>query len=283
MPYLPIVVALFVVVSHPVPRTPFVFWNGVILVVLVAVRQVVIVAEKIRLSGNLEEQVDERTTQLQGERDLLAAVLDSLEEGVVACNGDGVVTVYNDATRRLLGLPAEPVPPEEWTEHHSLRAPDGLSPLAPDQVPLARALRGHRVRNEEIVVAPRRGTHRLVRWNGRPLVAPEGEGLGAVVAFHDITDRRRAQLDLDYQATHDPSSRPVLFDPAMRVLANARLTLESQLRAGLRNGEFHLVYQPVVALATGRSPGWRRSCVGIPPIGPRCRPPTSSRRRSGRA
>jgi diguanylate cyclase (GGDEF)-like protein/PAS domain S-box-containing protein len=403
VPYLPIVAALVVVVSHPVPRTPFVFWNGVILVVLVAVRQVVIVAEKIRLAGNLEGQVHERTAQLQGERDLLAAVLDSLEEGVVACNADGVVTVYNDVTRRLLGLPADPVPPETWSEHYSLRAPDGLSPLAPEQVPLTRALRGNRVRNEEIVIAPRRGTHRLVRWNGRPLLGPGGERLGAVVALHDITDRRRAQLDLDYQAFHDrltglgnrawfdtgatamllhaqgertsvsallvdlddfkrvndslgqavgdqvlvefsrrlrgcvrdadlavrlggdefafvledstaahgvavadrmlealvppvvvdgaevivgasigivgesggmdssqllsgaelamgeakhnPNSRPVVFDPAMQALANARLTLESELRIGLRNGEFHLVYQPVVTLATGSITG----------------------------
>lgn len=45
--------------------------------------------------------------RLFAERDFLGAVLESLEEGVVACDADGVLTLFNEATRRFHGLPRE--------------------------------------------------------------------------------------------------------------------------------------------------------------------------------
>ena len=405
VPYLPVLVALAVGTSGrlSLPDTPFLFWNGILLLGLVAVRQVVIIAQKMELTSDLEGRVQKRTAELEDERQFLAAVLDSLEEGVVACDADGALTVFNDATRRLHGLPAEPIRPDRWTEHFSLRQPDGVTPLQTDLIPLMRALNGQSVRNEELVIVPRDGAPRLVQSNGRALVGPGGETLGAVVAMNDITDRRRAQLDLEYQAFHDrltglgnrawfdtgvtamllraqveqtsvslvlvdlddfkrvndslghmigdlvlvevgerlrscvrdtdlavrlsgdgfvfalgesaaadavavaqrmldvlgqPMTTAgnellvgasigivsdaggrdstqllsaahlamyeakhtargghVLFAPTMQVLADARLTLESAMRAGLRHGEFHLVYQPVVSLSTGSITG----------------------------
>jgi diguanylate cyclase (GGDEF)-like protein/PAS domain S-box-containing protein len=205
LPYLPVLAALAVGATLPVSLSdrPFLFWNGLILLALLAVRQVVVVSRKIALADDMERRVAERTAELVGEREFLAAVLESLEEGVVACDGDGVLTVFNDATRRLHGLPAEPIPAEEWARHYSLRQADGVTPLTTEQIPLLRALAGELVHDEELVIAPEGGRHRLVRCTGRAIAGPDGAQLGAVVAMHDITDRRRAQLDLEHQAFHD--------------------------------------------------------------------------------
>ncbi|MDQ3679638.1 MAG: EAL domain-containing protein [Actinomycetota bacterium] len=212
VPYVPAGMALVVAGVQRIhwTTTPFLFWNGVLLLALLALRQVVIVSEKISLAEDLEARVETRTlellgrtAELYGERQFLGALLENLEEGVVACDGDGVLTFFNHASRRLHGLPAEPIPPERWTEHYRLRHIDGRTPLSVEEIPLFRALRGEAVSNAEIVIAPRDGPSRQVAASGRAITDAEGRGLGAVVAMHDITDRRRAQEELYRKAFYD--------------------------------------------------------------------------------
>lgn len=158
----------------------------------------------------LEARVEDRTAELvrqtrelHAEQEFLAAVLENLDEGVVACNGDGALTLFNDATRRLHGLPAEAIPPERWAEHYSLRQPDGTTPLSLEEIPLFRALRGEAVSNVEMVIAHRDGSSRLIVASGRAIRGRDGQDLGAVVAMRDITDRRRTQQELEHKAFHD--------------------------------------------------------------------------------
>lgn len=184
-------------------QTPFVFWKGIRRLTRVVIRHLIIVSQRIKLPGHLDRPVEERVAELLSEREFLAALLEAMDEGVVACDAAGVLTVFNDASRRMHGLPAEPIPAEMWAEHYSLREPDGVTPLGTDQIPLLRALRGEHVRSEEIVVAPRHGRQRLLSCNGRAIVGPGGAQLGAVVALHDITDQRRDRLALEHQAFHD--------------------------------------------------------------------------------
>ena len=146
-------------------------------------------------------RVEERLVQ---DGRFLQAVLDSVEDGIVACDVNGVLTVFNRATRALHGLPAEALPAEEWAEHYDLYQPDGTTPMATEDVPLFRALRGERVRDCEMVIAPKNGEKRLLVANGQPILDGEGARWGAVVAMHDITDRKRAEEELAHQAMHDP-------------------------------------------------------------------------------
>ena len=74
-----------------------------------------------------------------------------------------------------------------------------------------------------------------------------------------------------YQAKATARGRLALFEPAMHARQLVRLELEGELRQALSAGEFRLVYQPIVALATGQIIGaeallrWDRPS---PPIGP---------------
>ncbi len=130
---------------------------------------------------------------LEKQREFLSAVLESLHDGIVACDQDGVLTLFNGATREFHGLPDEPIPAEEWAEHFDLFRADGVTRLRKSEVPLFRALQGEQVRDVEMVIAPR-GTDvkRFVLSNGRALADANGNCLGAVVAMHDITERERA-------------------------------------------------------------------------------------------
>jgi diguanylate cyclase (GGDEF)-like protein/PAS domain S-box-containing protein len=152
-----------------------------------------------RISGlvgsgrDVTEQVQAEQA-LQQERAFLAAVLENAEEGIVACDADGTLTLFNRATREFHGLPEAPIPPEQWAEHYSLYWPDTQTLMPMEEIPLFRALHGEVVHNAEMVIAPKSGMSRTVLVSGRPIVDTGGATLGAVAVMHDITEQRRAEL-----------------------------------------------------------------------------------------
>ena len=75
-----------------------------------AVRRALNEAEERRKRGQFEEA-------LANERQFLRTMLESLEVGIVACDSNGILTLFNRATRELHGLPEAAIPPEQWSEH----------------------------------------------------------------------------------------------------------------------------------------------------------------------
>jgi len=63
-----------------------------------------------------------------------------------------------------------------------------------------------------------------------------------------------------YHAKTQGRGRYQIYDPEMQTLAAARLALENDIRTALREGQFHVVYQPIVALPSGRIDGFEALC-----------------------
>ncbi|MBW8900660.1 MAG: diguanylate cyclase [Massilia sp.] len=131
------------------------------------------------------------------EHALLDAVLESVDVGVIACDAAGRLTLFNRAARDIHGVDADPcLAPADWSARYDLYGEDGLTPLAPDQIPLMRALRGERVSNAGMTVHAPGAAPRHLLASGRALHGADGEALGAVVALKDVTelDQSRARL-----------------------------------------------------------------------------------------
>jgi diguanylate cyclase (GGDEF)-like protein len=80
-----------------------------------------------------------------------------------------------------------------------------------------------------------------------------GASVGIAVAPADAADADQLLKSADmalYRAKADGRGTYRFFEPKMDALAQARRTLELDLRKALTNGEFELYYQPVVSLAT---------------------------------
>ncbi|MDA8147997.1 MAG: diguanylate cyclase [Actinomycetota bacterium] len=162
-------------------------------------------------------EVREVAAQLRREQRFLNVLLDNLEDGIVACDADGRMTIFNPAARRLHGLAPESDPIGRVPARHGLAHLDG-TPLDQHENPLLRALAGERLRDVEIMLERRDGERRIVSVNGQRLVDETGTPLGAVVALHDVTDQRRNEERLAALAHHDP-----LTGLANRVLLGQRL------------------------------------------------------------
>jgi PAS domain S-box-containing protein len=69
--------------------------------------------------------------------------------------------------------------------------------LAPEELPVQRAARGEEVRNFEEEIRYDDGTSRYLFGNATPLHEADGTPCGAVAAFVDITDRKKAEEQRD--------------------------------------------------------------------------------------
>lgn len=135
---------------------------------------------------------------LEQEKMFLNVVLENIEDGIVACDQNGILTLFNRATRDFHALPQQPLPPEDWSEHYDLFHVDGITRMKKDEIPLFRALQGEHVRNAEMVIAPQKGRKRTLRASGQSLFSPSGEKIGAVVSMHDTTEQKIAEEALHF-------------------------------------------------------------------------------------
>ena len=156
-----------------------------------------------RYSADLAEQSDDlralaqaAARDLETRQQLFDAVLASVAVGIVACDQDGRLTVFNQAARAWHGRGLTEVDPSEWVGEYDLFEVDGVTPLATERVPLLRALEDGHVEDIEIVIAPRGGTPTHALCFGRSLTAVDGTPLGAVVAMADVTAERAQQAAL---------------------------------------------------------------------------------------
>jgi len=130
------------------------------------------------------------------EKEFSRKILDTMADGVVACDSAGAITYHNPWMNRLVHAP-ETAAEVHYEDFYEAFHADGVTPLRQDEVPLFRALGGETVRDIETVVVPfatRRPVHLLV--NAAPLVGGDGGIEGAVAVVRDITSVLEAQRAL---------------------------------------------------------------------------------------
>ncbi|HRE91896.1 MAG TPA: PAS domain S-box protein, partial [Myxococcota bacterium] len=114
-------------------------------------------------------------------------LLDQLGVGVIMCDGEGRLSVFNRVAAEWHDVPAEPsVALAQWADRYKLFEWDGLTRLSPERVPLARAFAGEVVRDAPMAI--QNGERlRFIRANAAPLVDPDGRRIGALAVLHDVS------------------------------------------------------------------------------------------------
>jgi diguanylate cyclase (GGDEF)-like protein/PAS domain S-box-containing protein len=141
------------------------------------------------------------TDLLEREQRFVRAAFGYMRELVMVCDPQGDVILVNRAMEAFAGLEPTGVLSQPISAYYKLSQPDGV-PVAPDESPMARALRGEPVQDMEMVVTPTVGQPCRMVANGERLVGPDESALGAIVVWRDITEQRAAE-DLAFHALHD--------------------------------------------------------------------------------
>jgi diguanylate cyclase (GGDEF)-like protein/PAS domain S-box-containing protein len=154
----------------------------------------------------------------------------SLGEGVVAVDHQGRIEFVNPAVEAILGWTSAELlgrEPHETLHRHEIGTGDCplLSPL----------LTGRTAKNDDGLFSCRDGSRLPVAYTASPVVR-DGQLMGVVIAFHDITERKSFEQQLTHQAFHD----------ALTGLPNRALFLDrlghAQARVGRTGGHYAVLF-----------------------------------------
>lgn len=146
----------------------------------------------------------------------LRQVVDALPVAVVVYSASGQVVLTNRAHVQMIGDAANI---DDAIAQSVPRREDG-TPVAHDEVPGVRALRGETVAGVRLRVRGREGHDAVVLANASPLRDPDGRLTGAVIVLDDITpisELEKGRRELFAMANHD------LRTPLAGILAAVQL------------------------------------------------------------
>ncbi len=133
--------------------------------------------------------------EVEAARKLLETVVDQMPAGVIiAAAPAGRTLLANERVREILGHPALRTDDVAGFAAYSAVHADGR-PFASGEYTLARALAGEVVTDVEILYRRSDGEMLTLSASAAPVYGAGGEIVAAVNAFHDISDRKRADAE----------------------------------------------------------------------------------------
>ena len=122
------------------------------------------------------------------------ALVEIMPTGVFTCDSEGLITYYNRRAAELWGRSPKLLDPEErYCGSFRIYRPDGTY-MPHHECPMALAVLNHRgTRNEEIHILRPNGEMVIAQVNIDPLYDEDGNIIGAINVFEDITSRKQAE------------------------------------------------------------------------------------------
>jgi PAS domain S-box-containing protein len=199
------------------------------------VRDALVVDADGEPSGMIGVSIDVTTTiaaedSLRDARNHLAAVTDSMGEGLLVLDSAGRVTLMNRAAEELLGWTLAGLRGRVLHDLVHYRRPDGSSQPAAASTILQTLQLRTTIRAEDEIFMRRDGTELPTSYTAAPLVTSEGLE-GCVIVFTDATVRQAEQRELRRKLE--------------------ALSWAGRVQDALREERFVLYAQPILDLATG--------------------------------
>jgi PAS domain S-box-containing protein len=120
------------------------------------------------------------------------AILNGLADAVIVTDPEGRLVLSNQAVERVLPPGLTAIAVSEWSAYGGFLGPDMHTPVAAEELPPVRSLRGEVVDDCEIYV-PGTGDpgDRWISVSSRPVIDSHGRIVGSVTAVRDISGRRQ--------------------------------------------------------------------------------------------
>jgi diguanylate cyclase (GGDEF)-like protein/PAS domain S-box-containing protein len=152
--------------------------------------------EALRLEAGERRRVQ---NELAWEKELAQVTLHSISEGVVTTEPDGRVDYLNPAAEELTGWPLAEARGRPLAEVCVVLDPATREPITARPGALEAGGQGC----EPLLLRRRSGEECAVTETLVPILNRDGDALGSVLVFHDVTETRALAHRLAYQTSHD--------------------------------------------------------------------------------
>ncbi|MEI7903213.1 MAG: PAS domain S-box protein, partial [bacterium] len=167
-------------------------------------------------------------------------MLENQSDGVVACDENMKLVLFNKTARQWHGVDARDIPPEQWSDYYTLYDTEGIAQLSHEAIPLVRAFQGEHIEQQGMAIRAKGQETRYVTASGDAFFDDFGHKLGAVIVMRDTTERKRTEeairrqnnlfdsllknLPIGVYMIEVPSGKPLLAnDASFRVLGRGIL------------------------------------------------------------
>ena len=143
----------------------------------------------------LEQARERAMDELRHQSELLEAVFNGINDGIVVTDGEGAVLHVNEAAVSITGdYGRTEAPPEIRSSDFGVYYPDRKTPVPTQELPVLRALRGETITDEDcVLMGENREDEITLSVSARPLLHADGSRRGAVAIMRDVTELRRAE------------------------------------------------------------------------------------------
>ncbi len=144
------------------------------------------------------KQMEEK---LQESHRILLAIMEYVPEGITVADApDVTIRMVSTYGVRLIGRPRETlenIPAQDHVKNYAIFHSDGITPAAPDELPLTRAIRkGEVVINEEWIIRRPDEEEITILCNAGPIKGQNDIITGGIITWRDITERKQIEETL---------------------------------------------------------------------------------------
>ncbi|MBU3988699.1 MAG: EAL domain-containing protein [Gammaproteobacteria bacterium] len=159
-------------------------------------------ADLRRRNKEIEQLVEQRTQELATEKERALVTLESIADGVITADSQGVIDYLNPVAERLSGWSEQEVVGKPITDLFKVFDEKTLQEVAN---PVLQCLSNGLpfMRQENTIFTNRNGDNLAINESAAPIRDRSGQVTGVVLVFHDVSSTRKLTQQMSWQATHD--------------------------------------------------------------------------------
>ncbi len=140
--------------------------------------------------------VDKKTHALNSKQELLSAVFNSVQEGIIACDKKGNLTVFNNAAEKIFENKLKGTPFAHWINSFNLLDVKGKPFLKEKEGFFDKFLNAKELQQAVEFSILTKGRKKILKATASLITHQKNEVRGAVISFQDITQNRHYINDL---------------------------------------------------------------------------------------
>lgn len=183
------------------------------------------VAGNTEMAEKQEQIIEELREQLQ----LMEAVCDNLNDGIIVASPMGKILFVNKTVERVFGTWIVTPDLNEWSKTFGVYYPDIKTPIPIEQLPLTRALYGEETEEMEAFIRNQKnpeGTYIGVR--ARPILSSDqSEIVAGLAVIRDLTQEKEADAKLE-QANREQQRQTQLLETVFNSISDGVIVADAE-------------------------------------------------------